>query len=43
MASKSSVDPRFRVLYLAVVAITVFLIKDARVAAGMALVRCCGR
>src|SRR3954447_10009553 len=34
----SSVDPRFRVLYLAVVAVTVFLIKDARVAGGIAVI-----
>lgn len=33
-AQERSVDPRFRVLYLAVVAIAAFLIKDARVAGG---------
>ena len=33
-----SVDPRFRVVYLAVIAITALLIKDARVAAGAVVV-----
>lgn len=37
-APRQTVDPRFRVVYLAVIAITALLIKDARVAAGAVVV-----